>query len=115
MRMVPKCESSFIALGVVGSKSLGGGVACEPLGVVSLCTDEPSMVRHKSLDSVRSLVFSSATGALWLLISSRGESWDGGGRLSLGGSGGQESCFCGLWICGMLLLHWLRRELLVFS
>lgn len=67
VRMVPKSRSSFIALGVVGSKNRGGGVAGEPLGVVSVCTDEPSMVGHESLDSVRPQVFSAA-GAMWPLM-----------------------------------------------
>lgn len=113
VRIVPKSWSSFIALGVVGSKNLGGGVAGEPLGVVSVCTDDPSMVGHESLDSVRPMVFSDA-GAMWPLMPPRGEVWDGG-RLSLGGLGGQEPCLVGFWVCGVLFLRWLRRELLAFS
>ena len=106
--MVPKSGSSFIALGVVGSKNLdAGGVAGEPLGDVSVCTDEPSMVGHESLDSVRPFVFSAA-GNMW-------PRWESeGGLLSLVGLGGQEPCLCVFWIvCGVLFLRWLRRELLL--
>lgn len=100
--MVPKSGSSFIALGVVGSKDLDGGVAGEPLVVVSVCVDEPSMVGHESLDSVRPLVFSAA-GAMCLL-------WGGLEAQA------EEPCLGVLWVvCGVWFLRWPRRELLLLS
>lgn len=107
--MVSKSGSSFIAFGVVGSKNLDGGVAGEPLGVVSVCTDEPSMVGHESLDSVRPLVFS-ASGPTW-----EPREPGCGGRLSCVSFGGQEPCLCMLWVWGVPFLRWLRRELVLFS
>ena len=65
---LPKLGSSFIAFGVVGSKTRGAGVAGEPFGEAIVCIDDPLKVGQESVNSPPPTIVN-GVGALKMLIS----------------------------------------------